>query len=131
MGLDSLQVYGQFKARVFDHRERLTARLDQIKRGGQLALGYGASTKGNVVLQFCSITPELLPAILEVNPDKFGCYTPGTNIPIIGEPEGHARKPDLLLVLPWHFKANVVQRESAYLRRGGKLMFPLPEIHTV
>ena len=67
-------------------------------------LGYGASTKGNVFLQYCGITPELLPAIAEVNQDKFGCFTPGTNIPIVSESEAPAMKPDYFLVLPWHFK---------------------------
>ena len=113
------------------HREELPARLADIKHSGKLALGYGASTKGNVILQYCGITPQLLPAILEVNPDKYGCCTPGTKIPIISETEGHARNPDFLLVLPWHFKTNVIQREDAYLKRGGKLLFPLPEIQTV
>jgi hypothetical protein len=113
------------------HREELPAKLLEIQRAGKLALGYGASTKGNVVLQYCGITPKLLPAILEVNPDKFGCHTPGTKIPIISETEGHARNPDFLMVMPWHFKANVMQRETAFLKRGGKLLFPLPEIHTV
>jgi cyclopropane fatty-acyl-phospholipid synthase-like methyltransferase len=131
LGLDGGAVFEQFKQRVHRHCEELPARLAEIKRTGKLALGYGASTKGNVVLQFCHITPELLPAILEVNPDKFGCHTPGTKIPIISETEGHARNPDFLMVMPWHFKANVTQREAAYLKRGGKLLFPLPEIHTV
>ena len=131
LGLDGITVFEQFKQRVHKHREELPARLAEIHRGGKLALGYGASTKGNVVLQFCNITPKLLPAILEVNADKFGCHTPGTKIPIISETEGHARNPDFLMVMPWHFKANVMQRETAYLKRGGKLLFPLPEIHTV
>jgi len=131
LGIDSGTIFEQFKQRVLRHREELPARLREIKRSGKLALGYGASTKGNVVLQYCNITPELLPAILEVNPDKFGCHTPGTNIPIISEAEGRARKPDFLMVLPWHFKANIVQREAEYLKRGGKFLFPLPEIHTV
>jgi hypothetical protein len=131
LGLQSLKVFQEFRSRVDAHHEQLPARLAEIKRHGQLALGYGASTKGNVVLQFCNITPELLPAIMEVNPDKFGCYTPGTKIPIISETEGHARNPDFLMVMPWHFKANVMQREAAFLKRGGKLLFPLPEIHTV
>jgi hypothetical protein len=131
LGLQGLEVFKAFRSRVDAHREHLPARLAEIKQRGQLALGYGASTKGNVVLQFCNITPELLPAILEVNPDKFGCHTPGTKIPIISETEGHARNPDFLMVMPWHFKANVVQREAAFLKRGGKLLFPLPEIHTV
>jgi hypothetical protein len=131
LGLDGSAVFEQFKQRVNKHRDELPARLAEIQRGGKLALGYGASTKGNVILQFCHITPKLLPAILEVNADKFGCYTPGTKIPIISETEGHARNPDFLIVMPWHFKATVLQREAAYLKRGGKLLFPLPEIHTV
>ena len=129
--LDTLAGFAPFKERVNRHRVELPARLAEIQREGRLALGYGASTKGNVVLQYCGITPALLPAILEVNPDKFGCHTPGTNIPIISEAEGHARNPDYLMVMPWHFKANVIQRETAFLKRGGKLLFPLPEIHTV
>ncbi|HXF11073.1 MAG TPA: class I SAM-dependent methyltransferase [Desulfuromonadaceae bacterium] len=131
LGLQGLQVFQEFRGRVEAHREQLPARLAEIKQRGQLALGYGASTKGNVVLQYCNITPALLPAILEVNPDKFGCYTPGTKIPIISETEGHARNPDFLMVMPWHFKTNVTQRETNFLKRGGKLLFPLPEIHTV
>jgi cyclopropane fatty-acyl-phospholipid synthase-like methyltransferase len=131
LGLDTVAGFEPFKQRVNKHREELPAKLLEIQRNGKLALGYGASTKGNVVLQFCGITPKLLPAILEVNPDKFGCFTPGTKIPIISETEGHARNPDFLMVMPWHFKTNVMQREAAYLKRGGKLLFPLPEIHTV
>lgn len=131
LGIESGSIFEQFKQRVIQHREELPARLLEIKRSGKLVLGYGASTKGNVILQYCNITPELLPAILEVNPDKFGCCTPGTKIPIISETEGHARQPDFLMVMPWHFKANIMQREAGYLKRGGKLLFPLPEIHVV
>ena len=131
LGLDSGIIFEQFKQWVMRHREELPAMLQNIQRSGKLALGYGASTKGNVIFQFCNITPKLLPAVLEVNPDKFGCCTPGTKIPIIPEAEGHARQPDYLMVMPWHFKASIVQREAAYLQRGGKLLFPLPEIHVV
>ena len=130
-GLHSLAGFAPFINFVKRHREELPARLSEIQRSGKLVLGYGASTKGNVMLQFCNITTRSLPAILEVNPDKFNCCTPGTKIPIISEPEGHARNPDFLMVMPWHFKANVIQRESAFLKRGGKLLFPLPAIHTV
>jgi hypothetical protein len=131
LGLDGSAIYEKFRQRVNEHRVNLPAKLREIQRSGKLVLGYGASTKGNVVLQFCDITPQLLPAILEVNPDKFGCYTPGTRIPIISETEGHARNPDYLMVMPWHFKAMILQREAAYLKRGGKLLFPLPDINLV
>jgi hypothetical protein len=70
----------------------------------------------------------LLPAIAEVNKDKFGCFTPGTNIPIISELEAHAMKPDYFFVLPWPFRNNLIQRESAFLQRGGRMIFPLPAL---
>lgn len=123
--------YEQFAKRVASHREELREKLSAIAREGASLLGYGASTKGNVILQYCGLTTRDIPAIAEVNPDKFGAYTPGTLIPIISEKEAHARKPDYLFVLPWHFRDNLVERESAYLRSGGKMLFPLPSIEVV
>jgi hypothetical protein len=74
----------------------------------------------------------------EVNEDKFGSFTPGTNIPIISEEEargegekGKGRKPDYFLVLPWHFRAGILEREQKFQRDGGKFIFPLPEIEIV
>ncbi len=95
---------------------------------GKKVVGYGASTKGNVLLQFCGVTTAELPAIAEVNPDKFGAFTPGTGIPIVSEAEAHAMKPDYFLVLPWHFKEGIVQREAEFLASGGRMIFPFPEI---
>ena len=130
-GLHTLKPYHEFRERVFHHRDKLLATLADISRHGAKVLGYGASTKGNVILQFCSITTAQIPFIADVNPDKFGKVTPGTCIPIISEADAHAMKPDYLLVMPWHFRDNLVQREAAYLQRGGKMIFPLPEIEIV
>ena len=91
-------------------------------------MGLGASTKGNVLLQFCNIGPDQIEAIGEVNPDKFGRVTPGSGIPIISETEVRAAKPDYLVVLPWHFRDGIIERESSFLNDGGRLIFPLPEI---
>jgi hypothetical protein len=129
--LETLVPYEAFRVRVFEHREKLLAMLDRLKREGAVVVGYGASTKGNVILQFCGITKREIPCFAEVNPDKFGCVTPGTHIPIIPEEEAHAMNPDYLLAMPWHFKANLLKREAAYLGRGGKMIFPLPEIEIV
>jgi hypothetical protein len=131
MGLNTPAPYRDFEERVYRHRADLTRLLRALKAAGKTVLGYGASTKGNVLLQFCGITQEELPAIAEVNPDKFGAFTPGTLIPIISEAEARAMKPDYFLVLPWHFKDNIVQREEAYLSNGGKMIFPFPEIEIV
>jgi len=131
LGLHQELPYKDFKARIFSHRDRLRAELDKLKKKGLRVLGYGASTKGNVLLQFCGLSESDINFIAEVNPDKFGCFTPGTLIPIISESDARALKPDVFLVLPWHFEENIVQREKAFLSQGGKLLFPLPEIHYV
>jgi hypothetical protein len=91
-------------------------------------MGYGASTKGNVLLQFCNLTSDDIPYIGEVNSDKFGSFTPGSRIPIISEAEVISMKPDYLLVLPWHFRDGIIKKEKDYLASGGKFIFPMPEI---
>ncbi len=131
MGLKTPKPYRDFEERVYRHREGLTRLLDALVADGKRVLGYGASTKGNVVLQFCGITDKQLTAIAEVNPEKFGRFTPGTDIPIISEAEARAMKPDYFLVLPWHFRDGILRREQAYLDQGGKIILPFPEIEII
>ena len=131
MGLHTPRPYREFEDRVFRHKEDLYRLLRALKDDGKRVLGYGASTKGNVVLQFCGIGPELVEAIAEVNPDKFGCVTPGSHIPIVSEAEAKAMSPDYFLVLPWHFKEGILRREQEFLAGGGKMIFPFPEIEIV
>lgn len=128
MGLATPKPYREFEERVFRHREDLRRLLTALRDDGKRILGYGASTKGNVVLQFCGIGPDLVEAIAEVNPDKFGHVTPGTHIPIVSEADALKMKPDYYLVLPWHFKDGILQREQKFLADGGKMIFPFPEI---
>jgi C-methyltransferase C-terminal domain/Putative zinc binding domain/Methyltransferase domain len=131
MGLNTPRPYRDFEERVFRHRDDLTRLIRALNADGKKILGYGASTKGNVVLQFCGLTNKDIPAIAEVNTEKFGCFTPGTHIPIIPEQEARAMKPDYFLVLPWHFKDGILRREKEYLTSGGKMIFPFPEIEIV
>lgn len=128
MGLATPKPYREFEERVFRHREDLRRLLTALRDDGKRILGYGASTKGNVVLQFCGIGPDLVEAIAEVNPDKFGHVTPGTHIPIVSEADALKMRPDYYLVLPWHFKDGILQREQKFLADGGKMIFPFPEI---
>lgn len=127
----SVAAFDQFRQRVEVQRRKLHDFLDEQQRLKKLVLGYGASTKGNVLMQYCGLTTEQIPHIIEVNEDKFGKFTPGTKIPIISEKEGRALKPDYFLVFPWHFKAMIVEKEKAFLAAGGKLVFPLPEFEIV
>jgi hypothetical protein len=131
MGLHTPKPFRQFEERVFQHREDLKRLIVDLNSDGKKVLGYGASTKGNVLLQFCGLTAKDIPCIAEVNPDKFGSLTPGTHIPIVSEAEVRSMKPDYLLVLPWHFRNSIVQREYEYLASGGKLIFPMPEIEII
>jgi hypothetical protein len=130
-GLETVKPFIAFKEKLVKHRSDLLFLLQQIKSQGKKVIGYGASTKGNVMLQYCGITEKELPYIAEVNEDKFGKFTPRTLIPIISEEEARAMNPDFLLVLPWHFKENFVEKEANFLKKGGRLIFPLPEIEVV
>jgi len=130
-GLSSLTPYEQFKRRVFAHREQLLSFFEQLRNENKKIFGYGASTKGNVLLQFCNLSEKDLPFIAEVNQDKFGCFTPGTLIPIVSEVEAKRMNPDYFFVLPWHFRENIISREKEYLRSGGRLVFPLPSLEVV
>ena len=113
------------------HKTDLHDRLRDLKSAGKRVFGMGASTKGNVILQYCGIGPDLLPCIAEVNEDKFGCFTPGTHIPIVSEADALVEKPDVMLILPWHFRDNLVRRYSHWFGRGISMLFPLPTIEIV
>ena len=127
-GLATLQPYREFAAQISLFKEELLAFLRRVRKDGKTVMGLGASTKGNVILQYCGITEQDLPCIGDVNADKFGCYTPGTMIPILPESEVLAKNPDYLLVLPWHFKEFFL---SSNHLRGRNLVFPLPKLEIV
>ena len=131
MGLGAVRPFREFEDRVFRHRADLVRLLKALTDDGKRVFGYGASTKGNVLLQFCGITEAELPVIADVNPEKFGRFTPGARIPIISESEARAMKPDYFLVLPWHFKEGILNREQEFIAAGGKFIFPFPEIEIV
>lgn len=131
MGLNTPRPYREFEERVFRHRDDLTRLIRSLTADGKKVFGYGASTKGNVVLQFCGLTASDIPYVAEINTEKFGRFTPGSHIPIISEEEARAMKPDYFLVLPWHFKDGILRREKEYLASGGRFIFPFPEIEIV
>ena len=131
MGLNTIKPYKEFAERVYQHRDSLRDLIDALTSSGKKVFGYGASTKGNVLLQFCDISKEQIPCIAEVNEDKFGSFTPGTLIPIVSEADARKSEPDYFLVLPWHFKHGILERERAFTESGGKFIFPMPEIEII
>lgn len=131
LGLDTPRPYRDFEERVYRHRDDLVRLIRSLRADGKSIVGYGASTKGNVILQFCGLGEKDISCIAEVNPDKFGSFTPGTLIPILSETDVRKMQPDYMLVLPWHFRDSIVRREADYLASGGKLIFPMPEIEII
>jgi hypothetical protein len=128
LGLDTNEAFDAFKVRVEQARNDLMNFLNKAKLEGKRVCGLGASTKGNVLLQYYGITQDLISEIGEVNSDKFGSFTPGTLIPLIPESEVLASSPDYLLVLPWHFRKFF---ESLPSMKGKKLVFPLPKFEII
>jgi SAM-dependent methyltransferase len=131
MGLHTPRPFRRFEEQVFQHRTDLVELVRRLRGDGASIMGYGASTKGNVLLQFCGFNSDDIEAIAEVNPDKFGHVTPGSGIPIVPEGEMRERQPDYVIVFPWHFRDNILERERQFLESGGRMIFPLPEIEIV
>lgn len=129
--LDTDKPYKYFQDRIEKHKNDLIALLKKLKSEGKKIHIYGASTKGNTILQWCGIDNRIIDFAAERNPDKFGATTLGTDIPIISEAESRSMKPDYYLVLPWHFKKEFLVREKSMLDQGVGLIFPLPEIEIV
>lgn len=128
LGLGTTKAFDDFKVRVEQERLALMNFLNTAKNEGKRVCGLGASTKGNVLLQYYGIDENLIPQIGEVNEDKFGSFTPATLIPLISEAEVLKSNPDYLLVLPWHFRSFF---ESLPSMKGRTLVFPLPQFEVV
>ena len=131
LALDTDAPYAEFRKNIEQIRKDLRSFLLKAKKQKKLVHGYGASTKGNTTLQYAGVMPDLVPAVADRNPDKFGSRTIGTNIPIISEEESRKQKPDYYLVLPWHFMDEFKKREAGFLKRGGKFIVPMPEVHLI
>lgn len=131
LGLDNLRVFDEFATRVVEHRARIRQFFTEARRADLRVFGYGASTKGNVLLQYCGVTPSEMACIADVNQDKHGSFTPGTRIPIVSEDDARRQRPDVYFVLPWHFRDHILKRENAFLEAGHKIVFPLPQLETV
>lgn len=127
-GLDTLTPYQAFATRVEQTKSDLLAFIGTAHEQNKTVAALGASTKGNVLLQYCGLTENEISFVGEVNVEKYGCYTPGTWIPIIPETELFAKNPDYLIVLPWHFR-KFFQGQEKY--KGINLVFPLPKLEVL
>ena len=123
--------YKKFNLRVDNIKKTSNILLENIKKANNKIIGYGAATKGNIVLNHCNIDEKKIPLICDENEEKFGRYTPGSNKKIIPKKLMRKLNPDYLLVLIWSFKSEVIKQEINYIKKGGKLIFHLPFLHIV
>jgi len=129
--INEIETFKEFYKKCLQQKYELNSLLKNLKKMNKKVYGYGASTKGNVILQFCNINRSKVRFIGEVNKYKYNKITPGSKIDIISEKKLRQLKPDYLLVLPWHFKNFILNKEKEYLKSGVKFIFPLPEIQIV
>jgi hypothetical protein len=131
MRLSDRRVYLEFASRVTSLGQNVRQFIEEEHRKGKKVYAYGASTKGNTLLQFWNIDHNTIIAAAERNPDKWGKKTIGTLIPIISEQQARAERPDYFLVLPWHFLDEFIKREHEFLRSGGRFIVPLPDFRLI
>ena len=126
LGLDTNTPYLEFAAWVDRIKADLVGFVTDVVANGKKVYVYGASTKGNTLLQYYGLDHKMIAAAAERNPDKWGRVTVGTHIPIVSEDEARAANPDYFLVLPWHFLHEFQAREKHYLMSGGRFIVPIP-----
>jgi hypothetical protein len=126
--VNSDKPYKNFFKRIIKIKEKLIILIDDILKKNKIIHIYGASTKGNTIIQWLGINNKKIKYAADRNKEKWGAKTIGSNINIISESYSRNLKPDYYLVLPWHFRSEFLAREKNFLDQGGKLIFPLPEI---
>jgi hypothetical protein len=131
LALDSPEPYETFRLGAEKVRDDLVAMCTKLRDEGKKIHVYGASTKGNTILQYAGIDASFIEAAADRNPDKWGSETIGTKIPIISEEDSRAMSPDYYLALPWHFLDEFLERETEFLERGGKFIVPMPDVRIV
>lgn len=125
------EVWEEFMSNIESLKKQTVDFIKQAKAEGKIVCGYGASTKGNTLLQWFGLDHTMIDAIAERSPYKFGLKTIGTDIPILSEEEVRAMKPDYMLVLPWHFISEFISREDEFLTNGGKFIVPCPKFEII
>ena len=126
--LDKKITFINFFKKINKIKKNLLSFLLSQRKKSKIIHCYGASTKGNVLLQYFKIDYKIIDYVAERNPAKYNLFTPGSKIKIISEKDSRAMHPDYYLVLPWHFKKEILKREKITIKKGSKFIFPLPNI---
>jgi hypothetical protein len=129
--VDSLATYKRFAEETDTIRQELTSLLIALKRQGRKIAAYGATAKGNTLLNYCKIGTDILDYVSDTTPSKQGCYTPGMHIPVFSESRFHESPPDYALLLAWNYADEILSKEVRYRQAGGKFIIPIPKPKSV
>jgi len=131
-GFDKVETYAKYAERVADTRRQLLDTLKRLKSEGKTIIGYGASGRGTIVMNYCGIDNRYLDYVVDDAPAKQGFYTPGTHVPIRSwDYVKEAKFPDYAVLFAWAFTDEVIKKRQDYLQQGGKFIIPLPEVRIV
>jgi len=129
--LTNKKTYYDFANRINENKNRIKDFIEKEVKKGKKVYIYGASTRGNTLLQYFELNNLLIPYAVERNPEKWDKKIASLSIPIISEEEARQKKPDYMLVLPWFFEKEFIEREKKYLENGGRFIFPLPKMKII
>lgn len=130
-GLYDIEGYRAFSKNVENIKHNLVSLLKKIKREGKTVAAYGASAKGNTLLNYCGIRSDTVQFIADDTPEKQGSLAPGSRIPIVESRNILARQPDYLLLLAWNFARELARKTESYEKKGGRYIIPIPEVKVV
>lgn len=128
MGLEKPETYNRFRQNCEDSRNRLVALLKDLKDRGKRVVGYGATSKSTTILNYCSITSELLEFISDTTPIKQGKFTPGAHIPVLPYEKFTENYPDYALLFAWNHAGEIMDKEESFRAAGGKWIVYVPEV---
>lgn len=131
IGLNRKKIYTDFARRIKATKKGVYEFIQKEVKAGKKVYAYGASTRGNTLLQYFDLDSKLIEKAVERNPEKWGTKIASVGIPIISEDQAREEKPDYMLVLPWFFKDEFLKREKTYLKSGGRFIFPLPQLEII
>ena len=129
--LHKITVYREFAERVEKTKFDLVGLLHKLKSENKKVIGYGAAAKGNVLLNYYHIGPDLIEFIADLNPMKQGKFTPGTHIPVYSPERIYETNPDYILILAWNFADEIMEQQAEFKERGGKFIIPIPEVKVI
>ncbi len=129
--MHEVTVYKNFAGQVKKLKEDLVSLLQKLKSENKKVIGYGAAAKGNTLLNYYNIGPELIEFIADLSPMKQNKFTPGTNIPVYGPDQIYKAKPEYMLILAWNFADEIMRQQSKFKEMGGKFIIPVPEVRII